>query len=190
MGDGWASGLPVLGGERDLGRRAGADVEPVHAQSLPANIPTPAQAQDLVQNRPELVAQLRQRIQASGLSADQLRARLRAAGYPESLLEQVMGGATVGAVAPPSDSLINAVRALGIVEAALCLLALQGRGLAGSAHLRGIAYLHPVCRGFAAAQGDATIREKAAACFACWAARLNVSWLMAPLSSRPCSCRW
>lgn len=95
---------------------AGADVEPVHAQSLPANIPTPAQAQDLVQNRPELVAQLRQRIQASGLSADQLRARLRAAGYPESLLEQVMGGAAVGGVAPPSDSLINAVRALGIVD--------------------------------------------------------------------------
>ncbi|QJR38002.1 SLBB domain-containing protein [Gemmatimonas groenlandica] len=95
---------------------AGADVEPVHAQSLPANIPTPAQAQDLVQNRPELVAQLRQRIQASGLSADQLRARLRAAGYPESLLEQVMGGATPGASSPPSDSLINAVRALGIVD--------------------------------------------------------------------------
>jgi polysaccharide export outer membrane protein len=95
---------------------AGADVEPVHAQSLPANIPTPAQAQDLVQNRPELVAQLRQRIQASGLSADQLRARLRAAGYPESLLEQVMGGAAVGGVAPPPDSLINAVRALGIVD--------------------------------------------------------------------------
>lgn len=87
---------------------AGADVEPVHAQSLPANIPTPAQAQDLVQNRPELVAQLRQRIQASGLSADQLRARLRAAGYPESLLEQVMGGATPGTSTPPSDSLINA----------------------------------------------------------------------------------
>ncbi|WP_309672625.1 SLBB domain-containing protein [Gemmatimonas sp.] len=95
---------------------AGADVEPVHAQSLPANIPTPAQAQDLVQNRPELVAQLRQRIQASGLSADQLRARLRAASYPESLLEQVMGGATPNASAPPSDSLINAVRALGIVD--------------------------------------------------------------------------
>jgi len=95
---------------------AGVYVEPVHAQSLPANLPTPAQAQDLVQNRPELVAQLRQRIQASGLSADQLRARLRAAGYPESLLEQVMGGATLGASAPPSDSLINAVRALGIVD--------------------------------------------------------------------------
>ncbi|WP_411280073.1 SLBB domain-containing protein [Gemmatimonas sp.] len=95
---------------------AGADVEPVHAQSLPANIPTPAQAQDLVQNRPELVAQLRQRIQASGLSADQLRARLRAAGYPESLLEQVMGGAAPGASTPPADSLISAVRALGIVD--------------------------------------------------------------------------
>ncbi len=95
---------------------AGADVEPVHAQSLPANMPTPAQAQDLLQNRPELVAQLRQRIQASGLSADQLRARLRAAGYPESLLEQVMGGAAVGGAAAPSDSLISAVRALGIVD--------------------------------------------------------------------------
>ncbi len=95
---------------------AGADVEPVHAQSLPANIPTPAQAQDLVQNRPELVAQLRQRILASGLSSEQLRARLRAIGYPESLLEQVMGGAAPGAATPPADSLISAVRALGIVD--------------------------------------------------------------------------
>jgi len=95
---------------------AGADVEPVRAQSLPANIPTPAQAQDLVQNRPELVAQLRQRIQASGLSAAQLRARLQAAGYPESLLEQVMGGAAPAVTAPPADSLISAVRSLGIVD--------------------------------------------------------------------------
>ncbi|WP_373060424.1 polysaccharide biosynthesis/export family protein [Gemmatimonas sp.] len=95
---------------------AGASVEPVRAQSLPANIPTPAQALDLVQNRPELVAQLRQRIQASGLSAAQLRARLRAAGYPESLLEQVMGGAAPAVTTLPSDSLISAVRALGIVD--------------------------------------------------------------------------
>lgn len=95
---------------------AGADVEPVHAQSLPANIPTPAQAQDLVENRPELVAQLRQRILASGLSSEQLRARLRAIGYPESLLEQVMGGVAPAAALPP-DSLISAVRALGIVDA-------------------------------------------------------------------------
>ncbi len=99
---------------------AGADVEPVHAQSLPANIPTPAQAQDLVQNRPELVAQLRQRIQASGLSNDQLRARLRAAGYPESLLEQVMNGsaASNAGTVLPSDSLIAVVRTLGIVDSA------------------------------------------------------------------------
>ena len=119
---------------------AGADVEPVHAQSLPANIPSPAQAQDLIRNRPELVAQLRQRIQASGLSSDQLRARLRAAGYPESLLEQVMGGTAPGGATATVDTLIGAVRSLGILDSvdavSLRRVALggtrEGNGMAGA----------------------------------------------------------
>ncbi len=71
----------------------------------------------MLRMRPELAAQLRQRLQTSGLSPTQVRARLKAAGYPESLLDQVMGANTgtetskVGA-----DSLIGALRTLGVVD--------------------------------------------------------------------------
>ncbi|MEO8911333.1 MAG: hypothetical protein ABI408_14060, partial [Gemmatimonadaceae bacterium] len=51
-----------------------------------AQNPTTAQAQQMLQN-PALLAQLRQRILTSGLTPDQVRARLRAEGYPENLLD-------------------------------------------------------------------------------------------------------
>ena len=58
--------------------------------------PTPAEAQALLQSRPDLVAQLRQRLLSSGLTPDQVRARLKAEGYPESLLDAYLtGGASV-----------------------------------------------------------------------------------------------
>ncbi|AMW05707.1 hypothetical protein GEMMAAP_14675 [Gemmatimonas phototrophica] len=95
---------------------AAAGPAPLVAQGLPANLPTPTQAQDLLQKRPELVVQLRQRIQSSGLTRDQLTARLRAAGYPDSLLEQIMGPGPAGALATNPDSLIGAVRALGLMD--------------------------------------------------------------------------
>ncbi len=88
-----------------------------YAQTLPANLPTPQQAEALLRARPEVAAQLRQRLQTSGLSPAQVRARLRAAGYPESLLDQVMGAST-NADAPraSADSLIGALRSLGVVD--------------------------------------------------------------------------
>jgi polysaccharide biosynthesis/export protein len=88
----------------------------VAQSSLPSTLPSAAQAQLLVQTRPDLVAQLRQRIQGSGLSRDQIAARLRAAGYPESLLEQVMGSGSGEGVTTSPDSLIAAVRALGLMD--------------------------------------------------------------------------
>ena len=57
-------------------------------------MPSPQQAEALLRARPELAVQLRQRLQTSGLSPVQVRARLKAAGYPESLLDQVMGAST------------------------------------------------------------------------------------------------
>src|SRR5690348_11101063 len=51
--------------------------------ALLAQRPTAEQAQQLLQSRPDLVRQLRDRIGASGLTPDQVRARLRAEGYPE-----------------------------------------------------------------------------------------------------------
>lgn len=109
----------------------GAVTMPLRAQPLPPSLPTPEQARDLVQTRPDLVAQLRQRIQSSGLSPSQIRDRLRNAGYPESLLDQVMGTASPSGTTVPGDSLIGAARQLGIVDstdaAVLRRLQLQSR---------------------------------------------------------------
>ena len=59
----------------------------VHAQTV-----SPQQAQQLLQSRPDLLNQLRQRIGGSGLSPDQIRARLRAQGYPDNLLDSYLQG--------------------------------------------------------------------------------------------------
>lgn len=89
----------------------------LQAQQLPSTLPSPQQAEAMLRMRPELAAQLRQRLQTSGLSPAQVRARLKAAGYPESLLDQVMG-ATTSTDAPKvgADSLIGAMRTLGMVD--------------------------------------------------------------------------
>ena len=80
--------------------------------------PSAAEAQVLLQTRPDLVAQLRQRIATSGMTPDQVRARLRAEGYPENLLDAYLTG---GSFPPGQDSLPNgqvfdAVRALGMSD--------------------------------------------------------------------------
>jgi len=89
-----------------------AGARPVFAQR-----PTPAQAQELLRTRPDLVAQLRQRLTSSGLTPDQVRARLRAEGYPENLLDAYLadaGSATTAAV--PNATVLDAARALGITD--------------------------------------------------------------------------
>ncbi|MGQ0649197.1 MAG: SLBB domain-containing protein [Gemmatimonadaceae bacterium] len=94
------------------------------------SVPSQAQAEALLRARPELLLQLRQRIQTSGLSAGDIRARLQAAGYPEALLDQAMGEGRPGeGPVVPGDSLLAAARTLGIVDsldaARLRRLALQ-----------------------------------------------------------------
>src|SRR5438105_4196772 len=54
---------------------------------LLAQLPSTSDAQALLQSRPDLVNQLRQRITTSGMTPDQIRSRLRAAGYPETMLD-------------------------------------------------------------------------------------------------------
>ena len=80
--------------------------------------PSPEQAANLLQARPELVAQLRQRLLSSGLSAEQVRARLKAEGYPETLLDPYLSGVGAGSAptANPAD-VLAAMRALGVVDA-------------------------------------------------------------------------
>lgn len=87
------------------------------AAPLAAQNPTPAQAQQMLQNNPALLQQLRQRIMTSGLTPDQVRARLRAEGYPESLLDAYLPGATgVPDSTASSDDVFKAIAQLGIAD--------------------------------------------------------------------------
>jgi polysaccharide export outer membrane protein len=81
----------------------------------PTTRPTPEQMRILLQTRPDLVAQLRQRFATAGMTREQVHERLRAAGYPEDLLDPYLPGST-GDVGQPSDSVFAAVLALGIAD--------------------------------------------------------------------------
>ncbi|HJR17318.1 MAG TPA: hypothetical protein VJ808_10735, partial [Gemmatimonadales bacterium] len=81
-------------------------------------LPTPDQARRALQNQPELVTRLRQRLLESGLTPDQVRSRLRAAGYPENLLDQYLMGADTTRQVRPGARTLEAVSALGILSAA------------------------------------------------------------------------
>src|SRR5512147_1211806 len=85
---------------------------PAHAQGRP----TPDQARTLLQTRPDLVAQLRDRLRSSGLTPDQVRARLRAEGYPEDLLDPYLAGGDTTAGATPDSATFSAIRALGLAD--------------------------------------------------------------------------
>jgi polysaccharide export outer membrane protein len=82
-----------------------------------AQNPTPAQAQQMLQNNPALLQQLRQKIMTSGLTPDQVRARLRAEGYPENLLDAYLPGGTgsVDSTASTED-VFAAITQLGIAD--------------------------------------------------------------------------
>ena len=82
---------------------------------VPTTRPTPEQAQTLLQTRPDLVAQLRQRFATSGLTRQQVHDRLRAEGYPENLLDAYLPGMTGDAPAL-TDDVFAAVRSLGVVD--------------------------------------------------------------------------
>ena len=79
--------------------------------------PTSDQARVLLQTRPDLVAQLRQRFVTSGMTREQIHARLRAEGYPEDILDPYLPG-SVGDAALPTDSVYSAVLALGVADSA------------------------------------------------------------------------
>lgn len=105
---------------RYLAHAVGVMTLAVAVSSVPvgAQRPSPSQAQALLQNRPDLVAQLRSRIQTSGLTPAQVRARLRAEGYPETLLDAYIEGTGTSADSSLSvgEDVFAAVRALGIAD--------------------------------------------------------------------------
>ena len=76
---------------------------------IPSQLPTPAQAQQMLQNDPALVARLQQMMLSSGLTPDQIRTRLKAQGYPDSLLDQYLpGGTRPDATFVPTDDVFAA----------------------------------------------------------------------------------
>ncbi len=84
---------------------------------LPPGVrPSPEQARQILQAQPELVRQLRERLQGSGLTPDQVRARLRAEGYPEDLLDPYLTGADTTQTVTPAPGTLGAVRSLGVLS--------------------------------------------------------------------------
>src|SRR5947208_2130011 len=79
-----------------------------------AQVPTAAQAQQMLQQNPGLGDVLRQRIQQSGLTAEQVRARLQASGYPANLLDTYLGGGAAAAGVQPGTLELAAIQALGL----------------------------------------------------------------------------
>jgi protein involved in polysaccharide export with SLBB domain len=87
----------------------------VFATSLAhAQVPSTDEARRLLQTRSDLVAQLRAQIGASGLTPDQIRARLRAAGYPQNLLDDYLAGAETARTLQPGEDVLEAIRILGV----------------------------------------------------------------------------
>jgi polysaccharide biosynthesis/export protein len=106
------SAAVLLGVATTLGTQRLSAQVPVQGQ------PTPDQARQMLRNQPEVVRQLRQRLAQSGLTPDQVRSRLRAAGYPETLLDEYLQGADTTRAARPGPRTFDAVRALGILSGA------------------------------------------------------------------------
>ena len=80
-----------------------------------AGRPSASEAQAILKSDPALVAKLRDRLAGSGMTPDQVRARLRAEGYPEHMLDAYLtGGAGAGAGEVPGDSVFSAVAALNL----------------------------------------------------------------------------
>jgi protein involved in polysaccharide export with SLBB domain len=79
-------------------------------------LPTPDQARQALLSQPELVNRLRQKLLQSGLTPDQVRARLRAAGYPENMLDDYLAGADTTKMVHPGPNTLEAVRSLGVLS--------------------------------------------------------------------------
>src|SRR3954462_14500815 len=96
-----------------LGPRLNAQIP----QGAPGQqLPTPDQAREALQNQPQMVERLRQRLLESGLTPDQVRARLRASGYPENLLDEYLMGADTTRRVRAGPRTLEAVQSLGILS--------------------------------------------------------------------------
>lgn len=81
--------------------------------SAQQTMPTPAQAQQIL-SQPGGAARIREMLQGSGMTPDQIRSRLSAQGFPDSLLNSYMPGAVGDSSAVPGDDVFAAMRLLGL----------------------------------------------------------------------------
>jgi polysaccharide biosynthesis/export protein len=79
----------------------------VPVQPLSAQTPSSPEMQRLIQQNPDL---LRQQLRQSGLSDDEIRAQLRAAGMPENALDDFLGSGSVDGIGDE-----DVTRAMGIL---------------------------------------------------------------------------
>src|SRR2546425_496412 len=97
------------------------------AQNPP--LPPPSQAQgalqQAVQQNPGLPDIIRQRILQSGLTPEQIRARLAAGGYPSNLLDAYLSGAVSGGQLPAGALELAAIQALGVPSVEQSLLSVD-----------------------------------------------------------------
>jgi polysaccharide export outer membrane protein len=91
----------------------------ITASPVVAQNPSASQAQQMLQSNPALLQQLRQKIMTSGLTPDQVRARLKAEGYPENLLDAYLPGSTgTPDNASSPEDVFSAIAKLGIADTA------------------------------------------------------------------------
>src|SRR5438552_2196037 len=83
------------------------------APGLAAQQPSAAQVQQALQQQPGLADMVRNRISQSGLTPDQIRARLQASGYPGTLLDPYLSATAPSGLVPGSQELA-ALQALGL----------------------------------------------------------------------------
>ena len=88
---------------------------PATAQTNPGSKPTAAQAQAALTD-PAIRARLLAQVKASGMSPDQIRARLRFQGYSDDVIDQLIGATTGDSTAVLSDDVFAAIKSLGVMD--------------------------------------------------------------------------
>jgi len=79
-----------------------------------AQQPSANQVQQALQQQPGLADMVRSRISQSGLTPEQIRARLQASGYPTSLLDPYLGATQPAGSPAPGAQELAALQALGL----------------------------------------------------------------------------
>ena len=80
--------------------------------------PTAAQTQAALSD-PEIRARLLAQVRASGLTPAEIRSKLRSMGYPEGVIDQIVGTAADDSTGVLSQDAFAAIRSLGIVDTAV-----------------------------------------------------------------------